>query len=39
MAMIDGVLIEGVDYVGKTTVARKVAQMLSAVSRPVDLGR
>jgi thymidylate kinase len=39
MTMIDGVLIEGVDYVGKTTVARKVAQLLAAVSRPVDLGR
>lgn len=38
MTMIDGVLLEGVDYVGKTTVARKVAQLL-AVSRPVDLGR
>jgi thymidylate kinase len=39
MTMIDGVLLEGVDYVGKTTVARKVTQLLAAVSRPVSLGR
>jgi hypothetical protein len=35
---IDGVLIEGVDYVGKTTVCGHLAR-LAGVARPVSVGR
>jgi thymidylate kinase len=33
------VLIEGVDYVGKTTVAGRLAELIAASGHPVSLGR
>jgi hypothetical protein len=37
--MIDGVLIEGVDYIGKTSVARRVTQLLGESRGVAELGR
>lgn len=39
MEPIDGVLIEGVDFVGKTTVARRLTQLVNELARPASLGR
>jgi hypothetical protein len=37
--MIDGVLIEGVDYIGKTSVARRVTELLAESRGAAELGR
>lgn len=39
METVDGVLIEGVDYVGKTTVSLRLAQLISKEGRRVSVGR
>jgi thymidylate kinase len=36
---INGVLIEGVDYVGKTTVALRLGELIAATGQPVSVGR
>ena len=39
MESLDGVLIEGVDYVGKTTVALRLAELIRQDGREVSVGR
>jgi thymidylate kinase len=37
--LIDGVLIEGVDYVGKTSVATRMVELLTERGTPASLGK
>ncbi|GII90132.1 hypothetical protein [Sinosporangium siamense] len=39
MDMIEGVLLEGVDYVGKTTVSHRLADLMGRNGRTIGLGQ